>query len=148
MKISTKGRYGLRSMVDLAVNSNGEYVSLKLIAQRQGISENYLEQVFSTLRKAGLVKSIRGSQGGYTLASTPKEITVGEVLRALEGDLCITGDIDLPEEIDQTVENCINSTVWQKVNESINKVVDSITLEDIAEDHRIKTSNYFFDYII
>lgn len=148
MKISTKGRYGLRAMVDIAVNSTGDFIPLKLIAQRQGISENYLEQVFSTLRKAGIVKSIRGSQGGYSLAKEPKEITVGEVLRALEGDFCIVNDSDRPADSDQTIETCINFTVWEAINKSINTVVDSITLQNIVEEHRKFTNEYIFDYMI
>lgn len=148
MKISTKGRYGLRAMVDLAVNAGGDFIPLKLIAQRQGISENYLEQVFSTLRKSGLVKSIRGSQGGYALSNSPSEITVGQILRALEGELCVTNDSDLPKDSDQTIEACINFTVWKTVNKSINDVVDSITLQHIVEEHKSYTQEFYFDYMI
>jgi Rrf2 family protein len=89
MKLSTKGRYGLRAMVDLAVHSSGEHVALYSIAERQNISENYLEQVFSILRKAGLVKSVKGAQGGYTLADKPSNISIGAILRVLEGDLSV-----------------------------------------------------------
>lgn len=148
MKISTKGRYGLRSMVDIALNSTGDFIPLKLIAERQNISENYLEQVFSTLRKTDLVKSIRGSQGGYSLSREASKITVGEVLRALEGELSITGDDSNTSTFEKSVEDCINIAVWQEVNKSINKVVDSITLEDLVDQYKKMNGEFNFDYII
>jgi len=148
MNISTKGRYGLRAMVDIAVHSFGDYIPLKIIAERQAISENYLEQVFSILRKAKLVKSARGSQGGYTLSKEASKITVGEVLRILEGDLNITGDDDGALGIDKTIKVCINTLVWQAVNEQINKVVDSVTLQDLVEKYKNLNSEYTLDFII
>ncbi|MGH4125264.1 MAG: RrF2 family transcriptional regulator [Clostridium sp.] len=148
MNISTKGRYGLRAMVDIAVNSLGDYIPLKVIAERQSISENYLEQVFSVLRKAKLVKSARGSQGGYTLSKEASKITVGEVLRILEGDLSITGDDDGALGIDKTIKVCINTMVWQKVNEQINKVMDSVTLQDLVEKYNTLNTEYTLDFII
>ena len=148
MNISTKGRYGLRAMVDIAVHSFGDYIPLKIIAERQAISENYLEQVFSVLRKADLVKSARGSQGGYTLSKEASKITVGEVLRILEGDLGITGDDDGALGIDQTIKVCINTIVWQRVNEQINKVMDSVTLQDLVEKYKSLNAEYTLDFII
>lgn len=148
MNISTKGRYGLRAMVDIAVHSFGDYIPLKIIAERQAISENYLEQVFSILRKAKLVKSARGSQGGYTLSREASKITVGEVLRILEGDLNITGDDDGALGLDKTIKVCINTLVWQEVNEQINKVMDSVTLEDLVEKYKSLNSEYTLDFII
>ncbi|MBU3192135.1 Rrf2 family transcriptional regulator [Clostridium bowmanii] len=148
MNISTKGRYGLRAMVDIAVHSLGEYIPLKVIAERQAISENYLEQVFSVLRKAKLVKSARGSQGGYTLSRVASKITVGEVLRILEGDLSITGDDDGALGLDKTIKVCINTMVWQKVNEQINKVMDSVTLQDLVEKYKSLNTEYTLDFII
>lgn len=135
MKMSTKGRYGLRAMVDLAVHSAGGHVALNSIAERQNISENYLEQVFSTLRKAGLVKSVKGAQGGYSLGDRMSNITVGKILRALEGDLSI---IDKKSKgVDKnTVEYCIRVNVWDQLNDSINSVVDSITLEDLVQNYQ------------
>ena len=91
MKLSTKGRYGVKAMVDLAIHNSEGQIALKSIAERQEISENYLEQLFATLRKAGLVKSTRGAQGGYVLADKPEKITVGTILRALEGLSCTCG---------------------------------------------------------
>ncbi|MBU3126418.1 Rrf2 family transcriptional regulator [Clostridium tagluense] len=148
MNISTKGRYGLRAMVDIAVNSSRDYIPLKVIAERQAISENYLEQVFSVLRKANLVKSARGSQGGYTLSKEASKITVGEVLRILEGDLSITGDNDGALGLDKTIKVCINTLVWEKVNEQINKVMDSVTLQDLVEKYNTLNTEYTLDFII
>ena len=142
MKISTKGRYGLRAIIDLAINSAGDHVALYSIAQRQGISENYLEQMFSTLRKAGLVKSVKGAQGGYILAGKPSEITLGTVLRVLEGNLSV---IDEESEIGDaephSLQCCIKDTLWDKINESINNVVDSITIEDVLNEYNRRRGN-------
>jgi len=136
-KLSTKGRYGLRAMVDLAIRSNGEQVALKSIAESQNISESYLEQVFSLLRKAGLVKSIKGAQGGYVLSGPLSEIKVGDILRALEGSLNI---IDFSSETEKIAPNsiqyCIKVNVWDKINECINQVVDNITLEDLVNEYK------------
>ncbi len=140
MKISTKGRYGLRSMLDLAVNSNGDHVSLNSIAERQNISPNYLEQVFSTLRKSGLVNSVKGAQGGYTLADSPSRISVGSILRALEGNLTVTGENEDIEARNQ-IEYCLRTNVWDAINSSVNNVVDSITLEDLVVEHKKLAGN-------
>jgi len=148
MNISTKGRYGLRAMVDIAVHSFGDYIPLKIIAERQAISENYLEQVFSILRKAKLVKSARGSQGGYTLSKESSKITVGEVLRILEGDLNITGDDDGASGLDNNIKVCIDTIVWQEVNKQINKVMDSVTLQDLVEKYKSLNAEYTLDFII
>ncbi|TYQ15763.1 UNVERIFIED_CONTAM: BadM/Rrf2 family transcriptional regulator [Acetivibrio alkalicellulosi] len=136
MKISTKGRYGLRAMVDLAVNSKGEHVSLNSIAERQEISESYMEQVFSLLRKSELVKSIKGPQGGYMLSRNPSNITIGEILRCLEGSLLVYDDKKEEYSKVNTVESCLKANVWDKINESINSVVDSITLEDLILEYK------------
>lgn len=136
MKISTKGRYGLRAMVDLAVYSAGDHISLKSIAERQNISEGYLEQVFSTLRKAGLITSIKGSQGGYALADDPSAITVGAVLRALEGNLSVIDEKSLAEKTNDRIEDCIREKVWSTINHSINSVVDSISLEQLVNEYK------------
>lgn len=137
MKLSTKGRYGLRCMLDLAMNSSGEHVALYNIAERQGLSVLYLEQVFSTLRKAGLIKSVKGAGGGYSLADAPANITVGAVLRALEGNISIVNSLSGDESEQQnTLEKCIRTTLWTRIDDSISKIIDSVTLEDLAEDAR------------
>lgn len=136
MKLSTKGRYGLKAMVDLAVHSTDSHISLKSIAERQEISENYLEQLFAILRKEGLVKSIRGAQGGYALSGSPGSITVGAVLRALEGSLapvdCV--EADASDRCDR-YDACVTRSVWAKINTCVNEVVDSITLQDLVDEY-------------
>ena len=134
MKLSTKGRYGLRSLVDLAVHGEEAPVSIQSIAVRQNISERYLEQLMGAMKKANLVTSTRGAQGGYRLARPAREISVGDVLRALEGDLRA---VACPAE-DAGEEGCANSSacvtryVWQRVNESIRQAVDTIWISQLA----------------
>ncbi|MCT4685952.1 RrF2 family transcriptional regulator [Vallitalea sp.] len=136
MKLSTRGRYGLRAMVDLVVNSKETNISLKSISQRQGISMNYLEQIISVLKKSGYVKSVRGAKGGYSLAKSPKDISVGDILRALEGDLNPV-DCALVNEEKQCDEAdcCITKVVWKKISDSINDVVNNISLQDLIDGH-------------
>lgn len=136
MKLSTKGRYGLRAMVDLAINSVTDHVALYSIAERQKVSENYLEQVFSTLRKAGLVNSIKGAQGGYVLADRPSKIKVGTILRALEGELSVVDENTEDNDPANIIQLCIKKNVWDKMTESLNQVVDSLTLEDLLTEYR------------
>lgn len=131
MKISTKGRYALRVMIDLAVNDKGAYVSLKDISNRQEVSLKYLEQIMAMLNKAGYVKSIRGNNGGYRLAKLPEEYKVGDILRKTEGDLapiaCVNG-----EECSKR-ENCKTFKFWQGLDNVINEYVDSKTLADLIK---------------
>lgn len=137
MRISTKGRYGLRAMLDLALHADGTQVALMNIAQRQNISANYLEQVFSLLRKAGLVNSVKGAQGGYTLAGSPEKIKVGAILRALEGDLKVVEDDEPGNESESAnAQSCIRRCVWDKINKSIDGVVDSVSLQELIEDYK------------
>ncbi|NMA66240.1 MAG: Rrf2 family transcriptional regulator [Clostridiaceae bacterium] len=136
MKVSTKGRYGLRAMVDLVIYSKGECLALSAIAERQNISTNYLEQVFSALRKAGLVKSIKGAQGGYYLDKDPADISVGDVLRVLEGKLSIAESTEEQNMEQNTIKYCLKTMVWDKIEERINEVVDAITLEDLANEYK------------
>lgn len=143
MKISTKGRYGLKAMIDLALYSNSENsITLKSISERQGVSERYLEQIFSALRKNDLVKSIKGPQGGYMLSDEASKITVGKILRALEGDISI---VSLEEEGNNKIDRCIRENVWTKINQAIDEIVDSITLEDLVwEYNKIGSEAYMF----
>jgi len=141
MKISTKGRYGLRAIIDLAANSAGGHVSLASIAERQDISENYLEQVFSVLRKADIVKSVKGAGGGYTLSDSHSKITVGSIIRALEGDLSVTDTVIDFQKPESSIEYCISVNVWNKINESINNVVDSITIEELVNEYKKMNGN-------
>lgn len=148
MKFSTKGRYGLRAMVDLAIHSKGDHVALNSIAQRQGISIHYLEQVFSQLRKSGLVKSVKGAQGGYVLAESPMDITVGRILRVLEGPLSVIDEEEQNANEETSIEKCIRLNVWDKMNECLNELVDSITLEDLAEHYRKMNEKEYIMYYI
>lgn len=135
MKLSTKGRYGLKAMFDLAVNYGNEPISLKSIAERQDISEHYLEQLMAILRKSGLVQSVRGAYGGYLLAREPSEITVGDVLRALEGPIGLV-DCVLEQDAVECLKyhDCVTRIVWEKIRDSIVGTIDSITLEDMYDE--------------
>ena len=123
MKLSTKGRYGVKAMVDLAIHYGGSPVSIKSISQRQNISEYYLEQLFSSLRKAKLIKSIRGAQGGYILNRQPEDITVSDIIEVLEGPIEIS-------------DCCATRLLWKKIKTSIDEVTNSVTLKDIVEDYK------------
>lgn len=142
MKVSTKGRYGLRAIIDLILNSNGQNVPLVTIAERQDISKNYLEQVFSSLRNAGIVSSTKGAQGGYYLAGKPSNITVGDVLRVLEGDLSVvSSDLDIQEN---PIEDCIHRYVWDKVDSKVYEIIDGITLEDLVNEYKDASNNFMY----
>lgn len=133
MKISTKGRYAVRVMLDLALHNTGEYIKVKQIAARQEISEKYLEQIISVLNKAGYVKSARGAQGGYRIAGEPKNYTVGMVLRLTEGSLCPVACLE--DEVNECArcDTCETLGVWKELNDAINNVVDNVTIADLAE---------------
>lgn len=133
MKISTKGRYALRLMLDIAMNDFGQPVRIKDISKRQEISDKYLEQIVSTLNKAGLVKSIRGPQGGYHLTRNPKDYTVGNILRIIEGSLASVACLE--DEVNQCprAEICATVVLWQKIYDAVNNVVDSVTLADLVQ---------------
>lgn len=136
MRFSTKGRYGLRAMIDLAVYAGGGQVALNSIAERQDISLNYLEQVFSALRKAGLVKSVKGAQGGYMLSKSPECTTAGDILRVLEGTLSVIDDDEADFSRETPLRTCIRTMVWDKIDDAMNAYVDSVTLEDLANHYR------------
>ena len=138
MKISTRGRYALRLMLDLALNDNDQYITIKSISERQEISGKYLEQIISVLNRAGYVKSIRGAQGGYKLARPAQEYTVGMILRLIEGSLAPVACMD--DETNQCTrcKKCATLGVWEKINKAVSDVVDNITLADLAEEQRAK----------
>ena len=143
MKISTRGRYALRMMLDIATNDHGEPVRIKDIAARQDISVKYLEQIVSVLTKAGYVKSIRGPQGGYRLSRLQKDYTVLIILRLTEGDLspvsCTDNNYDCPK-----MHDCVTIRIWKELDEAINSVIDKYTLEDLL-DWQVANGN---DYVI
>lgn len=134
MKLSTKGRYGLKAMFELSINQKDGPVPLKLIARNQNISDQYLEQIFSKLRKANLVQSVRGAQGGYLLAKDANNITVGDILTVLEGPISLS-DCVLDEDICENSSICVTKVVWEKIKKGIDEVVDSITLQDMINDY-------------
>ncbi len=137
MKLSTKGRYGLRALIDLAQYSGEAPVSITSISARQELSERYLEQLMSMLKKAGLVKSIRGAGGGYVLAKDMAEISVGDVLRALEGSLEPVECAGLePDGGCKAADYCVTKYVWQRINDSISRTVDEIRLDQLVEESR------------
>ena len=142
MKISTKGRYALRLMIDLALNDGAKPVSLKDVANRQGISDKYLEQIISVLNKAGYVRSIRGAQGGYLLKKEPKEYTVGMILRLTEGSLAPVACIEDNQIVCERQDACVTSMVWKKINDAVNDVVDNITLQDLCDWQNEKNGQY------
>lgn len=143
MKLSTKGRYGLKAMFDLALFGGETPVSLTAISERQNITVNYLEQLIAPLRKAGLVKSVRGAQGGYLLAKPASEITVADILFTLEGSLAPTDCVNDQNEDSCTNANyCVTRMIYEKMRDSINEVVSSITLQDMIDDHnQLKNEN-------
>ena len=143
MKISTKGRYALRLMLDLATNCCGDPIRLKDVAKRQQISEKYLEQIISVLNKAGFVRSIRGPQGGYVLTRRPEEYTVGMILRLTEGSMAPVDCVD--EELGHCpkMTECATSVVWKRLNDAISDVIDNITLQDLVDWQIVKNGEYY-----
>lgn len=135
MRLSTRGHYGLKAMFDLAQHYGSGPISLKTVAERQNLSDHYLEQLMAMLRKSGLVKSMRGAQGGYVLAREPSEIKVGDVIRALEGPIapvyCVSEKN--PGSCDEA-DHCITRTVWARVRDGLAQVLDSISLADMCRE--------------
>ncbi|MBE5780750.1 MAG: Rrf2 family transcriptional regulator [Clostridiales bacterium] len=133
MKISTKGRYGLKAVFEIAQSYGQAPVSVRAISEKHEISEQYLEQLFKKLRSAGIVRSIRGAQGGYELTRPPKEITVGQVLRAMEGTVapvsCAEADANCAY-----AQSCVENYVYRKIRQAIDEVVDHLTLFDMIEE--------------
>ena len=133
MRLSTRGHYGLKAMFDLAQNYGSGPISLKTVAERQNLSDHYLEQLIAMLRKAGLVKSMRGAKGGYFLAREPSKIIVGDVIRALEGPIA---PVHCVSEKDpgscNEADYCITRTVWVRVRDGLAELLDSITLADLC----------------
>ena len=143
MKVSTKGRYALRIMLDLAFHNSGELVPLKDIAKRQNITLKYMEQIISPLSKAGFVISLRGSNGGYKLARKPSEYTAGDILRVVEGPLAPTACLENGEYVYcPQADECPTLSFWQGLNKVINDYVDSVTLEDLMNRQLARVNDY------
>ena len=135
MKLSTKGRYSVTALYELALHYGEGVVPLKAIAKSQGISENYLEQLMAPLRRAGLVESVRGAQGGYTLALPPEEVTIGRIITAVEGPIALVDCLlTSAEAVDQScvrASECVTRQIWEEVCDSINRVLNNIALSDL-----------------
>ena len=133
MKLTTKTRYGMRAITELAMRHNNGPVSVSNIAKKEGISITYLGQLLNKLKKSGIVKSIRGLRGGYILSKDPKDVTVFDVVKVLEGDLSVVFCMseNAKKKCDKT-QNCMTKYVWHKLNDSIRDVLESITLEDLC----------------
>lgn len=133
MKLSTKGRYGVKAMFDLAIHHGNDPVSIKSISERQGISEYYLEQLFSPLRKANLIVSVRGAQGGYKLSKSPSEITVLDIMNVLEGPIEVSDCLE--DTTCSNVDCCATRGLWFKIKNSFESVTQGITLQDMLDDY-------------
>ena len=157
MKVSTKGRYALEALLDLALQDSDGFVALHGVGERRGLSENYLEQIFSDLRRSGIVTSLRGQQGGYRLARTPDRITAGEVLRAVEGPLvpvaCVMrsgrgGEDSEVEDACPRQEGCVTRLVWMRMTEAMDSAADAVTLADLMSSCRSVVPMDEPDYMI
>lgn len=131
MKISTRGRYGVRLLIDLAEHMDESHIPLAQIAERQHVSSRYLEQVAVILKRAGYIRSVKGASGGYALARNPADIVIGDVLRVLEGDMLVV-DNPRPGEQESPLQRCIRSVVYSCLNERVASIVDSISLASIV----------------
>jgi Rrf2 family protein len=139
MKISTRGRYASRAMLDLALNYGKGSVSLKNISRRQEISERYLEHIMIVLLSAGLVQSTRGSRGGFSLAKLPKEIRLSQIIQAMEGSISPVACVDDPK-LCHRVDTCVTYEIWKKLKKAMLEVFDSVTLEDMVKMQKEKLS--------
>lgn len=140
MKLSTKGRYAVRAMLDIAMQGNENPVMLRDISERQEISQRYLEQVMIALRTSGLVKSVRGSGGGYELSRQPADIKLADILQVSIGELCLVDCVKNPANCSQSL-TCAARDVWAEVGQSINGVLESVSLQDLADRQREKLSD-------
>lgn len=143
LKISTKGIYGLKALVDLAIYSKEDIVTLKSISERQNISERYLEQIFSLLRKSKIIVGKKGSQGGYSLDVNPEDTTIYTVLKALEGDFLQMSSVESDDKLDKVLEEL----VWNKLDESITNFLCSVTLQDLIDEYKKDEKDPFMYYI-
>lgn len=145
MKISTKGRYALRMLIDLAEHQGDGFVSLKDIAARQEISKKYLEQIVAMLNRPDILRTNRGYQGGYRLAKPAEEYTVGDILRLTEGGLTPVSCLETDGVHCDKADTCATLPIWQGLNKVINQYLDSITLQDVLE---AQQERYPYDYVI
>ncbi len=142
MKISTKGRYALRMMIELAEQENNGYIALKEIAEKQQISKKYLEQIIPVLNRSGMLLTNRGFQGGYKLAKSPRDITVGEILRNTEGSLAPVACLEQKPNRCERCDDCITLSIWEGLERVVNEYLDGITLYDIVAKKRAEGGDY------
>ena len=145
MKISTKGRYALRMLIDLAQHKDEGFIALKDIAERQGINKKYLEQIVPILNKSDILQTNRGYQGGYRLAQEPSKYTIGKILRLTEGSLAPVSCLDNTTNQCERRDECVTLYIWQGLNKVINDYLDNITLQDALDHQQERYSN---DYMI
>ena len=145
MRISTKGRYATRLLLDLALHYECGFIPLKAISQRQNISDKYLEQIITQLSRAGFVRSARGAQGGYQLTRPPEKYTVGDILRTTEGSLSPVSCLEANGSPCEMARTCVTMEVWQQIEDAVNNVVDNITLADLVKRYHEKVGG---DYVI
>ena len=145
MKISTKGRYALRMLLDLGEHRNDGFIALKEIAERQNISKKYLEQIIPILNQAGMLRTERGAQGGYQLARTPAHYSVGEILRLTEGSLAPVSCLEQEPNLCDRQDSCATLPVWQGLYRVITEYLDGITLQDILDQSHARAGG---DYVI
>ncbi|MDR2137254.1 MAG: Rrf2 family transcriptional regulator [Synergistaceae bacterium] len=143
MRISTKGRYALQMLLDLAEHGNDDFVALKDVAERQGISKNYLEQIITLLKNADVLKTARGFQGGYKLAKSPNLYTVGTILRLTEGSLAPVACVE-EDEVCSRSDGCMTLKVWQGLGKVIADYLDGITLQDILDEHHKQDGGHYY----
>ncbi|RCW57478.1 MULTISPECIES: RrF2 family transcriptional regulator [Halanaerobium] len=132
MEISTQGRYGVRALIDLAVHAGTEAVSLREISERQNISERYLEQIFADLKKAGLIRSVRGAHGGYLLNRPPEKISLADILNILEGKIAPEVQIQ-DDQSEEVVFKTVSQEIWQRLERGMHNLMESITLADLKQ---------------
>lgn len=142
MKISTKGRYALRVMLDIAMHDDGKFIPLKDIAMRQELTVKYLEQIISLLNKAGYLQSLRGNSGGYRLTKRPDEYIIGDILRITEGDLAPVACLKDHNNHCSRSNECIALPFWQGLDKVIKEYVDSVTLQDLIDQASNQVNNY------
>lgn len=144
MKVSTKGRYALRLMVDLAINETGKFIALKDVSERQKISVKYLEQIVTPLNRAGLLKSGRGAQGGYRLARNASDYTVGDILRAIEGSFAPIACLEDEENQCENYDTCATVEFWEGLYKVVNEYLDGTTLYDLVEVQKSKMGGIYY----
>lgn len=140
LRLSTKGQYGVRAMFEIARSYDSGPITIKAISERQALSVSYLEQILNQLRKAGIIKSVKGPGGGYMLSSAPSSISIGKILKELEGPVAITSCLD-PKEGCIRVEGCVTHLLWKSLGENIEAFLDSMTLKDLLEGNQVMTLN-------